>query len=281
MRSMLMVFALLAVAWAHANPFSPMPPNSFLVRPVNSVKELVQQIRSEPVVAQRYARHFGQPAYLLADFFEKNLRLTKLERTQEFLVYYAPPDGRLLVKRRWLPRGKEVFALKNNNKPLLVVECGNPLTAVVDITPRPVVETAAVPLATSRPNPVITAEISQPILPEVEIVEVPLEEVVAADLFPPAILSELELLPEVAPEPPPVIAPMAVTPTVPAAPALYPASALWVVIPLIPFLVPKGNVIPEPSTWMGLIVGLGMLYSLTGKAFRRVRNSSQRGESSR
>ncbi|MCS7066848.1 MAG: hypothetical protein NZL85_11335, partial [Fimbriimonadales bacterium] len=257
MRVAFMFVALLAATWAIANPLLRMPPNSYLVRPVSSVQELVQQIRSEPVVAQRYARHFKQPAYAIADFFEKNLRLTKLERSGEFFVYYAPPDGQLLVKRRLLPRGKEVFALKSNNKPVLLVECGNPMTPTVSLPkpPEAGLSTPATPAMASMSKPVIAAQASEPVVPGVEIVEVPLEEAVAADLFPPAILSELETLPESAPEPPATVILPVSAPPAPISPTAGAPSGWWVLIPLIPFLVPRGDVIPEPATWMGLVIG--------------------------
>jgi len=281
MRYWLIGIALLATVWAEANPAFRMPPNSYLVRPVNSVRELVDQIRGEPVVAQRYARHFKQPAYVIADFFEKNLRLTRLERSQEFLVYYAPPDGQLLVKRRLLPRGKEVFVLKRTGKPVLLKECGNPMTPTVQMSVPILPSLPAAPRVVSE---LVIAEVAaQPVLPEVEIVEVPLEEAVAADLFPPAILSELETLPEIAPEPPPAVALVAVTPHIPIAPVAG-SKNWWALLPfLLPFVVPRGGteVIPEPAAWIGLLTGLGMLYSVAGRAFSRSRNASQRGESSR
>jgi len=283
MRYWLFGIALLAIVGAEANPTFRMPPNSYLVRPVGSVKELADQIRGEPVVAQRYARHFKQPAYAIADFFEKNLRLTKLEHSQEFLVYYAPPDGQLLVKRRLLPRGKEVFVLKRTGKPVLLKECGNPLTPAVHMPPATAPAPTTAPAVVSTPRPVIAETFSEAVLPEVEIVEVSLEEAVAADLFPPAILSELETLPEIAPEPPPAVAPVAVIPDIPIAPVAG-TTNWWALLPfLLPFAVPRGGteVIPEPAAWMGLLMGLGMLYSAAGRAFSRSRNVNQRGESSR
>ncbi len=265
------------------NPSLFMPRNSYLVRPVSSARELAQQIRTEPVVAQRYARHFKQPAYAIADFFEKNLRLTRLERSGEFFVYYAPPDGQLLVKRRLLPRGKEVFVLKSTGKPVLLAECGNPLTPAVSL-PRPAVKSPAAPVVVSALSPPVLVErLPEPLVPGVEVVDVPLEEAVAADLFPPAALSELETLPETAPESPPPIVPPAEMPEIPMPPIRR--NNWWGLIPLIPLLfINRGDtpeVIPEPSTWLALTVGLGMLYTLSGRARRRWRNSSQRAESSR
>ena len=142
---LLVVFALWSVGLALAEPSWLVPRNSYIVRPVASVRDLANQIRTEPVVAQRYARHFGRSAYELADYFEKNLVLAKLERAETFNVYYAPPDNRLLVVRKTLPKGTPVFVDKKTRKPVLKANCGNPLTPVVSI-PHQQVQTPATPL---------------------------------------------------------------------------------------------------------------------------------------
>ncbi len=282
MRTGYVLVALLAAMYSWGNPSLFMPRNSYLVRPVSSARELAQQIRTEPVVAQRYARHFKQPAYAIADFFEKNLRLTRLERSDEFFVYYAPPDGQLLVKRRLLPRGKEVFVLKSTGKPVLLAECGNPMTPMVSL-PQPTVEAPAAPVVSAKSTPLIIEPAPDSVMPTVELVEIPLEEAVAADLFPPAALSELETLPETVPESPSPLAPPAEMPEIPMSPIRR--NNWWGLISLIPLLfINQGGspeVIPEPSTWLALTVGWSMLYTLSGRARRRWRNSSQRAESSR
>jgi hypothetical protein len=191
------------------------PRNSYLIRPVASARELANQIRTEPVVAQRYARHFKRSAWEFADYVEKNLRLTRLERAQTFNVYYAPPDNRLLVVRRTLPKGTPVFVEKRSGKPILKANCGNPLTPAASIPPpqatRPI-EIASV----ATPTPVFAEVIDTPQTPTIEIVEIvdaPIEEVVAADVLPTETL--VETLPESAPEPeaPPTLALLAASPT--------------------------------------------------------------------
>jgi len=116
--SVFVLFLLTSVAIA-AESIAVVPRNSYLIRPVASARELANQIRTEPVVAQRYARHFKRSAWEFADYVEKNLRLTRLERAQTFNVYYAPPDDRLLVVRRTLPKGTPVFVEERSGKPIL------------------------------------------------------------------------------------------------------------------------------------------------------------------
>jgi hypothetical protein len=192
-----------------AESIAVVPRNSYLIRPVASARELANQIRTEPVVAQRYARHFKRSAWEFADYVEKNLRLTRLERAQTFNVYYAPPDDRLLVVRRTLPKGTPVFAEKRSGKPILKANCGNPLTPASSIPPPQATRPIEI-VSVATPTPVFAEVIDTPQAPTLEIVEIvdtPIEEVVAADVVPTETL--VETLPEAAPEPeaPPTLAP--------------------------------------------------------------------------
>jgi hypothetical protein len=239
------------------------------------------------VVAQRYARHFKRSAWEFADYVEKNLRLTRLERAQTFNVYYAPPDGRLLVVRRTLPKGTPVFVEKRSGKPILKANCGNPLTPAASIPPpqatRPI-EIASV----ATPTPVFAEVIDTPQMPTIEIVEIadaPIEEVVAADVLPTETL--VETLPESAPEPevPPTLAPVMTSPTTQLPPAIRGGPNWLPFLPLITLLAPRSgddfDPIPEPTSALILGAGLGLLYPLSRRALRRSQNSSQRrGDSS-
>jgi hypothetical protein len=285
--SVFVLFLLTSVAIA-VESIAVVPRNSYLVRPVASARELANQIRTEPVVAQRYARHFKRSAWEFADYVEKNLRLTRLERAQTFNVYYAPPDGRLLVVRRTLPKGTPVLVEKRSGKPILKANCGNPLTPAASTPPpqatRPI-EIASV----ATPTPVFAEVIDTPQTPTIEIVEIvdaPIEEVVAADVLPTETL--VETLPESAPEPeaPPTLALVAASPTTQLPPAITSGGFNWLpFLPLVALITPRGGdtfePIPEPTSALILGAGLGLLYPLSRRALRRSQNSSQRrGDSS-
>jgi hypothetical protein len=282
------LFACLASAAVAAESIAVVPRNSYLIRPVASAQELANQIRTEPVVAQRYARHFKRSAWEFAEYVEKHLRLTRLERAQTFNVYYSPPDDRLLVVRRTLPKGTPVFVERNTGKPILKANCGNPLTPAASIpTPQATLPIEIASVAT--PTPVFAEIIDAPQAPTIEIVEVadaPIEEVVAADVLPTETL--VETLPEAAPEPeaPPTLAPVAASPTTQLPPAITSGGFNWLpFLPLIALITPRGGEtfepIPEPTSALILGAGLGLLYPLSRRALRRSQNSSQRtGDSS-
>lgn len=279
---LLVVFALWSVGLALAEPSWLVPRNSYIVRPVASVRDLANQIRTEPVVAQRYACHFGRSAYELADYFEKNLVLAKLERAETFNVYYAPPDNRLLVVRKTLPKDTPVFVDKKTRKPVLKANCGNPLTPVVSI-PHQQVQTPATPLLVSTPAPHLAQEVTLPEVPTVELVELPLEEVVAADVLPTEVIAEV--MPELEPEPTEVLAEAMPAPAEPMPPVVNRAGApWWLLIPVGGLLIrDQGDnlpPIPEPGSLMALGAGLGLLYPLSRRAFRRSQKVSQRGSAS-
>jgi hypothetical protein len=282
------LFACLASAAVAAESIAVVPRNSYLIRPVASAQELANQIRTEPVVAQRYARHFKRSAWEFAEYVEKHLRLTRLERAQTFNVYYSPPDDRLLVVRRTLPKGTPVFVERNTGKPILKANCGNPLTPAASIpTPQATLPIEIASVAT--PTPVFAEVIDAPQTPTIEVVEIadaPIEEVVAADVLPTETL--VETLPEAAPEPeaPPTLAPVAASPTTQLPPVITGGGFNWLpFLPLVALITPRGGEtyepIPEPTSALILGAGLGLLYPLSRRALRRSQNSSQRrGDSS-
>ncbi|MCS7209544.1 MAG: hypothetical protein NZ874_08230 [Fimbriimonadales bacterium] len=291
--SIVFLFAVAGAAVA-VESLAVVPRNSYLIRPVGSARELAAQIRTEPVVAQRYARHFRRSAWEFAEYVENNLRLTRLSRAQAFNVYYAPPNEQILVVRRILPKGTPVFVEKRTGRPVLKANCGNPLTPAVSL-PNPSA-TNPLELATvAAPTPTFVATAREPHMPTIELVdtpETPIEEVVVADVLPTETL--VETLPEAAPDPeaPPALAPVAMAPAgaVPPnlEPPLIPRLGGFGWMPFLPFValaVAGGDSdfepIPEPTSALVLSAGLCLLYPFSRRVLRRAQNSSQRtGDSS-
>lgn len=228
-------------------------PRSFLVKPVWSVRELVEQIRKEPKVARRYERHFGIDAEWLADYFEKNLKLKPLSKSGTYLMYYYDEKkDKIGVRRSRLRKGSFVFVTADGT-PVLFHLCGNPLTSSLPIRAAPAAKPAWLEAMVLKPTPEMAPSLSlEPGLAEVA------PEVVTAP-----VVSELEL-PPIAELPPEGLIPV----SDPAGAALLPpkVEALRRPLPwfiLLPPLAGGGGgpePIPEPSAGLALLAGIGWLY---------------------
>lgn len=102
------------------------PPGSFVKYRVPTVKALAQQIRQDPVARQRFAKHFGVPAAVVADRFENTLHMETIKTPMRTTMWYVNKDNQLLKKTKLLPKGTVVFA-DNTGKPVLAWSCGNPM----------------------------------------------------------------------------------------------------------------------------------------------------------
>ncbi len=284
--SLFVIIALWLFMSAGAESNLLVPRNSFLIRPVAGARDLAQQIRTEPVVAQRYARHFGRSAHELADYFEKNLKLTRLERSGIYYVYYSPPDNRVMVERKVLRRGTPVFVEKRTGKPVLKANCGNPLTPVVSLPQHTIQEGSRPSQVPVRVHPIMTESAPSAVAPlDVELVEVPVQEAVAADVLPAELLAET--FPELEPEPLLLAAEPVSMPEIPAVPILASAQSPWwlLLLPAAGFAIGTGvntsSPIPEPTSLAGLGVGLLLLYPYSRRVLRRSQKESQRGSASK
>lgn len=282
MRALVVILAMtlcLAMAWSKSG--GAMEPNSFLVRHVSSVKELADQIRKEPVVAQRYARHYNTNAYLLADYFEQNLRLTRLPKTGTYTVFHVRSSGQILMKNLTFKKGTLIFA-DLEGRPVLKVSCGNPMMkTTLTLTP------AAPPVAIiAVADPMASPEIA--LEPTDVLADLP--EVVAGDVVPPTTTPEITM-PEVvtdAPELPTEVTPETVVPAEPPFVATggptTPFSAFIPFAPLFGFTITQGRTppanpsppVPEPASLLALAVGLSALYTGSRGASKRLRKSNER-----
>jgi len=118
-------------------------PGSFAHYVVLSVDSLVDQITGNPIVAKRYATHFGMPAYAVAKYCKENLKAVTLKKPTAVTSYFISRHGRILSKRRTLPKGALVFV---NREDRLIIQgnCGNPLTKHLPAS-KPVTKVKAAP----------------------------------------------------------------------------------------------------------------------------------------
>ncbi len=118
--SVILLLMGLSLAWAQ------MPPNSFFVRPARSVTELLQQVRQEPVVLDRFMRHFQLSREELLDYF-RSLRTARLPADTLFTIYNVNHEtGEIYSKQRTLKKGELLF-VEASGRPVLQASCGNPL----------------------------------------------------------------------------------------------------------------------------------------------------------
>lgn len=120
------LFVWVGLLGAVAIAAAQVPPNAFLNKPVKTHRSLMNQVRSDAAVLDRYVRHFAMtPAELFAYFEE--LKITQLRETGTYDVYAVPSSGVIRAKKRVLKRGEWVVS-DPSGQPVLLLECGNPLT---------------------------------------------------------------------------------------------------------------------------------------------------------
>jgi hypothetical protein len=103
-----------------------MPPNSYLRQPAESRFQLVQQVRTDPVVSARFQRHFAMSHDEVVEYFS-TLRTSRLEEGGRYLVWHVREgDGQHMTRWLTVSRGEPVF-IDESGRPILKVVCGNPL----------------------------------------------------------------------------------------------------------------------------------------------------------
>lgn len=138
---------------AIADPFLPVPPGSFLNYHVSTARGLSEEVAQDVVVRARLARHFQMSEPALVEYIRQNLVATKLTAAQagRYKVGCISPSGREYYVSEHLLAGTPVFALASTGKPVLKLECGNPLVSSL-----PIVQAKAMPAPPMSP-PVIAS----------------------------------------------------------------------------------------------------------------------------
>jgi hypothetical protein len=100
--------------------------NSFLNRRALSVSQLIAQAKSDPVVKERFVRHFAMSPKDLYAYFS-SLHLSSLSSTRILRVYSVPAEGYIKMHVESFAIGTPVYVDLAGN-PVLIAKCGNPLT---------------------------------------------------------------------------------------------------------------------------------------------------------
>lgn len=132
------VLTLGCVAWA-----SRPEPNAFLNRKADTVQQLVQQVKTDGEVADRFERHFGKSKEELVAYFS-DLHLARLNEDGTYMIYSVDDKGIIKARPQHLKAGTRVFA-DASGLPVLKASCGNAMTSgsnVLTTTVSPAISTA-------------------------------------------------------------------------------------------------------------------------------------------
>jgi hypothetical protein len=199
------------------------PPDSFLWQKVNSVPEFIAQVKGNPAIRARMARHFKVAEKDLVPYLERNLTVVTVKKTGRYPVWGVTRSGRIYRSTTHYRAGWRAFGLRDGSV-LFKWSCGNPMLASLPRVPVPIAKAPPVPRITALPPaPRVYADV-------VETVEVPVH--VASEFIP---LSPIHLS----------AVPQTAGPAVP----IIERGALpvWLLVPLA-FDRGGGGFVPEPGT---------------------------------
>lgn len=169
---------LAAVAFANAA----VPTGAFIRRPVKSVDDLITHAKTDPIVMERFTRHFRMTPAQVTSYF-RTLHLAKLAKDGVYLVYNVRPDNIIRGRHFNLKKGTLVFA-DSNGRPILKKECANPMWMGV---PPMVAETPVAPRVSPREGEFADVTSSEElVVMEPTVMPVPPARVVAGPILPPA-----------------------------------------------------------------------------------------------
>jgi hypothetical protein len=223
------LLALTAVAcWGQDTAVHP-----FIPRPARTSDALARQVESNPVYMDRFVRHFQmKPSEVSA--YLRSLRLAKLDKDTEVIMYNAPQSGAFRSRKLLLKKGTEVW-VDSSGTPVLKANCGNPLTRTDQAT-----------------RPSVSGQVSQPMgFKEVELPKGGAAEVVM-QVHP--IEPMAPVIPEVQFETPPPV-----TEVTSSGRELAPFAGGLLFLPSALVGFNSGGVIPEPATLTAVGFGVGYL----------------------
>lgn len=99
--------------------------NSFVDRKVSNTRQLLAHVAADPVVADRYERHFAMDRAGVLRLLG-GLHRGTLAKTGRYTIYSVPVGGSLKMHVGQIRKGEPMF-LDRSGRPILVVKCGNPV----------------------------------------------------------------------------------------------------------------------------------------------------------
>ncbi len=89
-------------------------PNSFLMKPAPTHAALMQQIKSDEVVMNRFMRHFGMTREEVIEYFS-GLKLSTIKESGPYLVYNTPETGEIRARVLYYKKGTKVWVDSTGN----------------------------------------------------------------------------------------------------------------------------------------------------------------------
>lgn len=154
------------------------PPDSFLRFRVDTVQQLIRQVKTDPAVRRRYCQLFHVTPQKLVPYIQKNVVESYVPATKTYNVWCVGKNGRLFTVKQHFRAGTRVFALRNGT-PVMKWACGNPLISYLPAPPvKPLTEAKAPTVPTEQrvapSTESIASEVSPP-APVEAVVTVPSE----------------------------------------------------------------------------------------------------------
>lgn len=150
-----------------------MPRNSFLIRPAKSKAELIKQISSEPVVMDRYMRHYSMSREEVLAYVG-SLKLGRAKKTGVYSIYGVPKDGVIHATPQLVKQNSLVWE-DSMGEPILLEVCGNPfgqgpkratMSDMIAATPAPAND-ELVAMSTIPSQPIVSSNVSMDMAPMV------------------------------------------------------------------------------------------------------------------
>jgi hypothetical protein len=132
---------------------------AFLNRPVSTTAQLVNELKSDPVVLKRYEKHFLLSKSQLIKVFE-SLHVEPLTKTKRYLAFGI--NGNYRESKHWFlyHRGELVFA-DSHHRPIIKRSCGNPMVTFAPLVSEANKGMHTQPVASAHP----ATEVAQPSAP--------------------------------------------------------------------------------------------------------------------
>jgi hypothetical protein len=122
----------------------PVPPDSFLRFRVDTVQQMINQIKADPAVRHRYSQLFNVPSSKLVAYIQKNVVESYVPATKTYRVWCVAKNGKLFAINARFVAGTRVFALRNGT-PVMKWACGNPVISALPAPPETPLKVAKAP----------------------------------------------------------------------------------------------------------------------------------------